>query len=327
MEYRIKRRELMHEDREDHKYVAKVSIKNGKYRYFYSKDEYQKYIGQKKDGPKPFEKLKNVGKKIQDIGKKAVSFLDKKKDQAVDSLLKTKDQINKGAEYVAKKLEERSKSKAEEKSHKYIAKVELPNGKYRYFYDKDEYNAYLKRNEYQENEPDFMKNIPDMDPDEVYTEEEDMAEINEEYDPNDLAHSMNCMSCTTAYELRRRGYDVEAVADTDGESLENLYNWYKDPEIYSVNEGYLQSGDQLENAIKTVSPNESRGNIMVAWDGGGGHSMAYEVDSDGEVTIRCCQTNTVIDSDDLVKYVTDAYFVRTDNLELQEGVLDYVKPN
>ena len=31
------------------------------------------------------------------------------------------------------------------KDHKYIARVELSNGKYRYFYDKEEYQNYLKR--------------------------------------------------------------------------------------------------------------------------------------------------------------------------------------
>ena len=238
------------------------------------------------------------------------------------------------------------------KDHKYIAKVKISDGTYRYFYDQDEYNAYLKKQEYQENSPDFMdefKKVPATE-----TSEEALAKINPHVDwsysqykyYNELseeqskqvldsgkiskktvgdayAYDMNCMNCTTAYELRRRGYDVEAGAwrqsNTQYASLEN---WYEGVKIKEV-----KNTDNLVEAIKSDNPPGSRGNLMVQWAGGGGHSMAYEVDSKGSVHILDPQTNSVVDEDKLPELIQSAKYARTDNLELKKGVLDTVAPN
>lgn len=238
------------------------------------------------------------------------------------------------------------------KGHKYIAKVKISDGTYRYFYDQDEYNAYLKKKEYQEDSPSFMdvfKKTPSME-----TSEEAMAKINPHVDwsysqykyYNDLpdeqvkklkesgkvsqktvgdtqAYDMNCMNCTTAYELRRRGYDVEAGAwrasNTQYASLENWYEGVKVKEVKKTN--------NLIKAIQSDNPPGSRGNLMVQWSNGGGHSMAYEVDSKGKVHILDPQTNSVVDEDKLPDLISSAHYARTDNLKLKEGVLDTVAPN
>lgn len=238
------------------------------------------------------------------------------------------------------------------KGHKYIAKVKISDGTYRYFYDQDEYNAYLKKKEYQEDSPSFMdvfKKTPSME-----TSEEAMAKINPHVDwsysqykyYNELpdeqvkklkesgkvsqktvgdtqAYDMNCMNCTTAYELRRRGYDVEAGAwrasNTQYASLENWYEGVKVKEVKKAN--------NLIKAIQSDNPPGSRGNLMVQWSNGGGHSMAYEVDSKGKVHILDPQTNSVVDEDKLPDLISSAHYARTDNLKLKEGVLDTVAPN
>lgn len=238
------------------------------------------------------------------------------------------------------------------KGHKYIAKVKISDGTYRYFYDQDEYNAYLKKKEYQEDSPSFMdvfKKTPSTE-----TSEEAMAKINPHVDwsysqykyYNDLpdeqvkklkdsgtvsqktvgdtqAYDMNCMNCTTAYELRRRGYDVEAGAwrasNTQYASLENWYEGVKVKEVKKTN--------NLIKAIQSDNPPGSRGNLMVQWSNGGGHSMAYEVDSKGKVHILDPQTNSVVDEDKLPDLISSAHYARTDNLKLKEGVLDTVAPN
>lgn len=238
------------------------------------------------------------------------------------------------------------------KGHKYIAKVKISYGSYRYFYDQDEYNAYLKKKEYQEDSPSFMdvfKKTPSTE-----TSEEAMAKINPHVDwsysqykyYNDLpdeqvkklkdsgkvsqktvgdtqAYDMNCMNCTTAYELRRRGYDVEAGAwrasNTQYASLENWYEGVKVKEVKKTN--------NLIKAIQSDNPPGSRGNLMVQWSNGGGHSMAYEVDSKGKVHILDPQTNSVVDEDKLPDLISSAHYARTDNLKLKEGVLDTVAPN
>lgn len=238
------------------------------------------------------------------------------------------------------------------KGHKYIAKVKISDGTYRYFYDQDEYNAFLKKKEYQEDSPSFMdvfKKTPSTE-----TSEEAMAKINPHVDwsysqykyYNDLpdeqvkklkdsgkvsqktvgdtqAYDMNCMNCTTAYELRRRGYDVEAgswrASNTKYASLENWYEGVKVKEVKKTN--------NLIKAIQSDNPPGSRGNLMVQWSNGGGHSMAYEVDSKGKVHILDPQTNSVVDEDKLPDLISSAHYARTDNLKLKEGVLDTVAPN
>lgn len=238
------------------------------------------------------------------------------------------------------------------KGHKYIAKIKISDGSYRYFYDQDEYNAYLKKKEYQKNSPSFMDGFEKTPATE--TSEEALAKINPHVDwsysqykyYNELseeqskqlldsgkvtkktagdayAYDMNCMNCTTAYELRRRGYDVEAGAwrqsNTQYASLEN---WYKGVKIKEV-----KDTDNLVKAIKSDNPPGSRGNLMVQWAGGGGHSMVYEVDSKGSVHILDPQTNSVVDEDKLPELIQSAKYARTDNLELKKGVLDTVAPN
>ena len=238
------------------------------------------------------------------------------------------------------------------KGHKYIAKVKISDGSYRYFYDQDEYDAYLKKKEYQKDSPSFMdefKKTPVIE-----TSEEALAKINPHVDwsysqykyasnlPKEVqkklaksgkvnqktvgdlnAYDMNCMNCTTAYELRRRGYDVEAGAWRESNTrYASLENWYEGVKIKTV-----EKPKNLIKAIKNDNPPGSRGNLMVQWNNGGGHSMAYEVDSKGKVHILDPQTNSVVDEHKLPDLISYAHYARTDNLKLKEGVLDTVAPN
>lgn len=355
--------ELYHADRKKHKYIAKVKVKKGKYRYFYDKDEYDRYLRGKDFVDKLMGSYKKIEKKVEKsyskLDDKVDKLLKKNKDKKINGfvLLYTRDQVEDVVKALGKKLDKMVEKK-KVKDHKYIEKVKLPNGKYRYFYTQEEYDAYLRRLEYQENEPGFMKKVPNMSDNTVMTQDEDMEEINEDYDPWSTEDSMNCMYCTTAYELRRRGYDVEAAdydSETYGGTFWSLETWYKDATIYHVNsdgsnddlskytnkpieEGFEPwvraysdpinyTGDTIRNGIESNNPPNSRGNLMVYWEGGGGHSMVYETDSRGNVTVRDCQTNQKIDIDRLAKQVIDVNYVRTDNLELQEGVLETIDKN
>lgn len=238
------------------------------------------------------------------------------------------------------------------KGHKYIAKVKISDGTYRYFYDQDEYDAYLRKKEYQKNSPSFMDEFkktpvtetseealakinPHVDwsysqykyyndlPDEQVKKLKDSGKVSQKTVGDTQAYDMNCMNCTTAYELRRRGYDVEAGAwrasNTQYASLENWYEGVKVKEVKKTN--------NLIKAIQSDNPPGSRGNLMVQWSNGGGHSMAYEVDSKGKVHILDPQTNSVVDEDKLPDLISSAHYARTDNLKLKEGVLDTVAPN
>lgn len=361
--------DLYHADQKKHKYIVKIKRTNGKYRYFYDKEEYQRYLKGKDILDSTTKALKDVKDDVSGIKKKVDKYLNKKKDKKLDgiALIYTKEQVEKVISFISKKLglsksDKKIEEKANKKTHKYIEKVKLPNGKYRYFYKQEEYDAYMKRLEYQRNEPDFMKNLPKIDPNVIMNADEHMAEINEEYNFLYDARSMNCAYCTTAYEMRMRGYDVQA-ADYEEDTYDALPwgidAWYKngDMEYISPNgntvdinmytdsnkesmhnklfEDVLRADDDIaytaekvRYALETNNPPNSRGNLCVYWEGGGGHSMAYEIDSKGRIIIRDCQVNEIYTVEQLVDMgVRDVFYMRTDNLEFSEKALHTVEAN
>ena len=245
--------------------------------------------------------------------------------------------------------------------------VTLKNGTKMKFESKDEYNDYLERCDYQAYEPDFMKDIPDIPIDTAYTKFADQEKVNEEYDPFDPKTSTNCANCSAAYELRRRGYDVEAVTNGGEESyngmLSRVYDYFEgaktigingDGDTLTLNEKFikdvcddkyvfrLQNPDtfdflvdtnrtytesSIEKGILENSPPGSRGFIDVAWKDGGAHSIVYEVDENSKITIRDSQTYDEYDLSELASDVWRVSITRTDHLELKEEILSSVQPN
>lgn len=331
---------LTHGEWKEHKYIAKVKRPNGSYRYFYSEESYRQYLAnQKGEGNFVLDFIGSLSNALVSSISLAVkkTVVKATVDNVVSSLRKN----------LLSDLEYDSSGKL----HKYVKRVTLPNGKYRYFYSMEEYEDWVERQKYQENEPDFMKNIDEIDDAESIWGS--LFNVNPNYydtfynyyaDGNTSMFeefnkwSLNCANCSVAYELRRRGYDVEAAAYKEENShLSNtLKNVYKDPKVYKI-----KSSDntfKVEKALKTQTPG-SRGELDVEWKGGGGHSLAYEVQKNGNVVILDTQTktyysdsplsnSTVGDSNyksisDLESSIQKATFFRTDNLELNEGVLGY----
>lgn len=342
------------------KYIKRIK-KNGKWKYYYDKEAAEK--DSKKKTKNPLKKLSNSFDKAVAKGEKFLyeKLLKNKTSDKKPTTVKIAETVRKGKAKVNKLLNKQGATL--DYKYKYIAKVKLPNGKYRYFYDQDEYDTYLKRQEYQKNEPDFMKDVPDIDSNVIMNADENMAEINEEYDYFNDARSMNCAYCTTAYEMRMRGYDVQA-ADYDDATYDadlwGMYSWYENGKMVYVSDTgnstdiskYVKtksesngneimdtmniyndytvnySGSTIQKALEQGNPPNSRGNLCVYWSGGGGHSMAYETDSKGKVTIRDCQTNETYTPQQLADYgVCDVVYMRTDNLEFSENVLHTVEEN
>ncbi len=369
---------LMHKDRKKHKYVAKIKNSNGKYRYFYTNEEYEAYLENRKiknDDPQLMplyeEKTKRglftdevtvsypntpgaepvtvrldngamrqIEKIIRDASNKKLSSimntagqssLDQRKMASLQKKLGDKEMSDAVTEKVGtvihSKLTKNGKSlleTLEENSHKYIAKVKMPNGLYRYFYSAEAYQAYLKRKDYMNDEPEFMKNLPKIDgPSSTL---EDMVAINPYYydskQKGDGGFTINCMNCTTTYELRKRGYDVQANRMVPSNTTLSAFNkMYKDPVIMRV-----PNKKDLVSEIENNNPPNSRGNLVVSWRMGGGHSMIWETDSNGKCRILDAQVQTVHDPNYIIDNIRDASYVRTDNLELKEGILDAVTP-
>lgn len=339
--------ELYHAQKKRHKYIARVKTANGKYRYFYTREEYNVYRkSEESPEPKKTSKLKSVSNFFKKITKNINKLFKKSKKELGKSLNKGKKFVE---EVILGKKKERSSSLVyvKEKIHKYIARVKMSNGKYKYFYDAGAYERYLKRMEYQKNEPEFMKKVPKIAENNDYTKAEDMAEINEEYSPYEKERSQNCVYCSMAYELRCRGYDVQAAEyegwfDYKGFDSD-MSKFYENPKMITLDETgnehksvlnstklhkkFNYDARTVNGAILKHSGKNTRGEIRVSWKSGSAHSMMYEVLDNGGVIIRDSQVDRVYNMSDLVGLVDKITITRTDNLKLKKSILDTVEDN
>ena len=180
--------------------------------------------------------------------------------------------------------------------------------------------------------------------DEDMDDDEDMEEVNAdnlyEYGDEDndgdgypdkydmYGYSNNCAYCTLAYDMRQRGYDVEASAKSQStlNTEDVIESWYEGGEFTHTDT--VDPKDLEQDILKTNSEG-ARGQFCMYFEGGGGHSVSYEV-KNGEVLIRDCQLNQewklkdypcldYLRSDDPLMYM------RTDNLKPTKKALVGVK--
>ena len=150
--------------------------------------------------------------------------------------------------------------------------------------------------------------------------EADLKMVNPAFKSFNPDKHSNCMLCTTAYDLRRRGFDVTAEVASYGYSNGDIKRWYPKAEINNVSaansEGRYSQKALINNTISELSKQKnSRGNITVGWNQGGGHSMAYEV-TDGKVRILDGQANKIYDNPEkILKQVKQVSYIRLDNVE------------
>lgn len=120
--------------------------------------------------------------------------------------------------------------------------------------------------------------------------EQDTKRVNPKYTGLDGAYSNNCSNCTTAYELRRRGYDVTAKGLYGGRRSDEISTIFGDPEKHSisvpedtsalkgiVNRRGRMAYDVLMSDL-AKQPNGSRGAIELSFRTGNmGHIFNWEV--------------------------------------------------
>ena len=157
---------------------------------------------------------------------------------------------------------------------------------------------------------------------------EDMAACNPKYLKGGVYKS-NCISCALAYDMRRRGYDVESSPiDTTSAmngSLPVQLGFYKGEKL----ETYEVPNDP-DVAVKQFTKNivsygdGSRGMLRIRWKNGDGHAVVWEV-NDGSVIVRDPQNNTIIDLSEYMRRAKTFYYFRTDNLEPTKKVTRFVK--
>ena len=156
----------------------------------------------------------------------------------------------------------------------------------------------------------------------------DMAACNPKYSKGGV-YKNNCISCALAYDLRRRGYDVESApidttSATNG-SLPVQLGFYKGEKLET-----FEVPNDPDVAVKQFTKNivsygdGSRGMLRIRWKNGDGHAVVWEV-NDGSVIVRDPQNNTIIDLSEYMRRAKTFYYFRTDNLEPTEKVTRFVK--
>ena len=176
-----------------------------------------------------------------------------------------------------------------------------------------------------------------------------------------LGTKMNCRRCTFAYEMRRRGNDVQATKSSSatGQHVGGLLNATEGTNYgvsrLSLLTGYMKemdSGGPLTDALEgktslgknpisfgyptpsakasqifsalSSHSNGARGEISVAWIMGGAHSMAWEIVGGKPVIIDAQTGKKWTDSrsfETVAQNMKEAGFTRLDNIPLNEQFL------
>lgn len=146
--------------------------------------------------------------------------------------------------------------------------------------------------------------------------------------------SANCQRCVYAYEMRRRGYDVEALPTYEGDMMPMGGNWQKAMNGMTVaNVGRTTEKATIKSIEKQMADwgEGSRAIIRVKWAGGNsGHVFNLE-QSNGKLHVYDVQSNKRVTGkkylEEYLPYATLSYttLYRTDNATPTEDMRYMVK--
>lgn len=188
-------------------------------------------------------------------------------------------------------------------------------------------------------ETDKATGLKFKDPNKKYTEKDDMKAVNPGFHNFDNNTKNNCMLCTMTYELRRRGYEVTANKASYGYGMNDTKRWFPKAEVKKVDDyfGVIAPKDRawrMRVALAAQGINYklakqtkqallqqgdgARGNLMVNFSNGGGHSMVYEVKKN-KFQIRDCQSGKLYRYPTrILRYCTSAGYARLDNVDFDK---------
>lgn len=167
-----------------------------------------------------------------------------------------------------------------------------------------------------------------------YSKDEDMKEVNPDFDPNKIETCVNCTFCTAAYDMRRRGYDVTAGFTKRGKYDDEVASWYNGAKVESIfndtNSKKLSSVQKQEAVIKKLESfgDGARGHFSaVDKTFSFAHDVVFEIENK-KLVFRDCQTNKKYE--DPKKYLRcwdmdDATFIRVDNLEYSGKIIEALR--
>ena len=170
------------------------------------------------------------------------------------------------------------------------------------------------------------------------TNDEHQKKVNPKFNSSTYDYSMNCTFCTAAYDLRKRGYDVEAnpISTVEAYTIEDICSWYKGAksvsniDVRNAHDATVKSREDIlskeELLLKSLESNGegARGHLGLNWTGGGGHDVVWEIEN-GKAVIRDCQSGKIVDISEYLSYASSYSYVRVDNLEPTEEILRTVR--
>lgn len=161
---------------------------------------------------------------------------------------------------------------------------------------------------------------------------------NPNYSAEHSEYSENCQRCVVAYELRRRGYDVEALPTYDGDTKPYVAHSADSGQVYARWMGAFQNASPKHIGANTSDEasanlrkrmrgfgNGSRGVVQVFWKQGGGHVFNVE-NVGGRIKAYDAQTGKSVK---LTEYMNEAKpgsvnLIRTDNLRMSDRAKAFV---
>ena len=169
------------------------------------------------------------------------------------------------------------------------------------------------------------------------TVDDDLKAVNAGYGKRGTVK--NCMLCTSAMEMRRRGYDVRARSSGHGFSTSEFSKWYKGAKTEfagtfrnpkeSLRKYAERSYNNLCDKLESNGPG-ARGALTLSYAASKtGHAMYWEVGNDGRVTIYDGQCKKKSGSSRMNETLSRAdpssyLYVRLDNCELADDVTNTV---
>lgn len=160
--------------------------------------------------------------------------------------------------------------------------------------------------------------------DREYSKEEDLKRVNPDFKDFNTNSKNNCMLCTATMEMRCRGFDVTANKAGYGYFKQDLERWFPGVQVtqYNPSQIVLSTGNvdslysDLNSQMLSDNPEGARGNFMVDFIFGGGHSMFYEIEN-GQLVIRDGQTGETYKKEynkTILSYCTNIEWSRLDNV-------------
>ena len=183
------------------------------------------------------------------------------------------------------------------------------------------YNQERKKNR-EANTSDIQKKIKGK-----HSAADDLKAVNPDFaDPTDMSARVNCTMCSTAYDLRRKGYDVVAQKTERGRKLKDAASWYN---INGKEVPKYKTRDDFEAAL-IKEPDGARGLTFTSYGMFNSyHCMVWEK-KNGVITISDGQNNTppksIKESGISAKGSVPYQYFRTDNAEINWDLIrDAVK--